>query len=118
MGINLLLVNGMPTDSPLVSVVTPYRDAKHCLADLVRCLQAQTYSNWECLLVDHHSCDQGPAFVKTLIAKDKRFRCLSVSCEDGSVEHAGPAVPRNLGLMFARGSLVCFLDVDLQSILP
>ena len=102
----------MPTDSPLVSVVTPYRDAKHCLADLVRCLQAQTYSNWECLLVDHHSCDQGPAFVKTLIAKDKRFRCLSVSCEDESVEHAGPAIPRNLGLMFARGPLVCFLDVD------
>lgn len=102
----------MPTDSPLVSVITPYRDAKHCLADLVRCLQAQTYSNWECLLVDHHSCDQGPDFVKTLIAKDKRFRCLSVSCEDESVGHIGPAIPRNLGLMCIQGELVCFLDAD------
>ena len=105
-------MNGVPTDSPLVSVITPYRDAKHHLADLVHCLQAQTYSNWECLLVDHHSCDDGPSFVKNLVAGDMHFRCLSVACEDESVGHIGPAIPRNLGLMFARGSLVCFLDVD------
>ena len=102
----------MPTDSPLVSVITPYRDAKHYLPDFVRCLQSQTYLNWECLLVDHQSRDQGPNFAEQLVAGDCRFRCLSVDSVDESLSHVGPSVPRNLGLMLARGSLVCFLDVD------
>ena len=98
---------------PLVTVITPYRNAVRWLPGLVDTLQKQTYTRWECLLVDHCSTDAGPVLLKDLVADDPRFRCLAVPvlCAQHRPS-GGPAVPRNLALTEAAGELICFLDVD------
>ena len=93
--------------SPLVTVITPYRDAERFLPALAATLQGQTFPNWECLLVDHCSSDAGPTVAAELAEKDSRFRCLEEHDPRGL-----PALPRNRALPEARGKLVCFLDVD------
>lgn len=101
-----LLENG-----PLISIITPYRNARGFLSGLIDTLQAQTYPHWECLLVNHASTDGGDILAKDLVAGDRRFRLLSVPDDayDGLLQ---PAVPRNIALDQVCGDLVCFLDVD------
>ena len=93
--------------SPAVSIITPYRDALRFLPGLVSTLQAQTYTDWECLLVDHASRDGGDALAVAITAADPRFRHLR---ELDPLPL--PALPRNRALAAARGELICFLDVD------
>ena len=98
---------------PLVTVITPYRNAARWLPGLVENLQKQTYSHWECLIVDHGSTDQGSDFLSHSVADDPRFRCFAVPVPcDQHRPQGGPAVPRNLALTQASGELICFLDVD------
>lgn len=96
------------SSAPLISVITPYRDARQFLPGLVDTLRNQTYQHWECILVDHASSDHGGKLVASLTAGDRRFRHLKLT--DGDVRC--PAIPRNAALKQALGSLLCFLDVD------
>ncbi len=101
-----------PIDAdPMISVITPYRDAREFLPGLVATLQAQTYRNWECLLVDHASSDGGGILASLLTASDSRFRHLRIGPEAGGGIRR-PAIPRNAALDQIRGDLVCYLDVD------
>lgn len=92
---------------PLISIITPYRNGEDFLADLASNLQAQTYSHWECLLINHNSDDRGPSIANSLATRDRRFRAL-----EESDPRPFPALPRNTGLAKAMGELICFLDVD------
>lgn len=94
--------------TPLISIITPYRDARRFLPGLVYTLKNQTYQHWECLLVDHASSDGGGLLTATLTAGDRRFRHLKLV--EGGV--GCPAIPRNAALKHVLGSLLCFLDVD------
>ena len=92
---------------PLISIITPYRNGEDFLAGLASNLQAQTYSHWECLLINHHSDDRGPSIANALANRDPRFRPL-----EESDPRPLPALPRNTALSKAMGQLICFLDVD------
>lgn len=92
---------------PTVSIITPYRDAMRFLPGLVATLQSQTYTDWECLLVDHASRDGGDELAVATTAADPRFRHL----REPDLRPL-PALPRNRALAAARGELICFLDVD------
>lgn len=94
-----------------VSVITPYCNAAHFLPGLVWSLQQQTHHDWECLLIDDQSSDDGPALLERLTIGDPRFHLLALPPRSG-VHQRLPAVPRNLGLSRAQGPLVAFLDVD------
>jgi teichuronic acid biosynthesis glycosyltransferase TuaG len=101
------MVLPMTHETPLISIITPYRDSRLFLPGLVATLQAQTCTHWECLLVDHASSDSGGDLSTALTAADARFRHL---CEPDS--RPFPALPRNRALKAARGELICFLDAD------
>src|SRR4051812_18763878 len=59
---------------PLVSVVTPvYNEEKH-LAECVESVLAQTYSNWEYVVVNNCSTDRSLHIVQSYAAKDARIR--------------------------------------------
>lgn len=97
--------------SPEISVITPYRDAACFLNSLVHTLQSQTFEDWECILIDHASRDNGYRLAQELTAGDSRFVHLQLSST--WMQHRQlPAIPRNYALGFARAELIAFLDVD------
>jgi glycosyltransferase involved in cell wall biosynthesis len=97
--------------SPEITVITPYRDAACFLNSLVHTLQSQTFEDWECILIDHASLDNGYRLAQELTAGDSRFVHLQLSST--WMQHRQlPAIPRNYALGFARAELITFLDVD------
>ena len=69
-------------------------------------LRAQTFTDWEHILVDDGSTDGSLAIGDLAVAQDERFRSLPTS-------HKGClAVLRNLALDVARGRYIAFIDAD------
>jgi glycosyltransferase involved in cell wall biosynthesis len=92
-------------EQPLISVIIPCYNYGKFLKDCIGSLLAQTYSNWECIIVDDGSTDNSKEEAKELVAKDSRINYFLQS-------NSGPAAARNLGLSVAKGSLIQFLDAD------
>jgi glycosyltransferase involved in cell wall biosynthesis len=94
--------------SALVSVVIPFFNRQRTLARAIDSVIAQTYANWELILVDDGS-DDGSAEVarKYQQLHPGRIRVLRQ-------ENAGPGVARNTGIGAARGAFVGILDSDDQ----
>lgn len=92
-----------------VSVVTPYKDAERFLPAFVEMLQAQTYTDWICLLVDDGSTDYGPTLLSGLAKIDSRLVPLR---RPGSKRGEGPAEARNFALLFTNTPYIAFCDID------
>lgn len=90
---------------PLISVVIPVYGAE---AFLPRCLDsvlAQTFSDWECILVEDGSPDGSGAICDRYAAKDPRFIVIHQKNQGGSIA-------RNNGVLRAKGEYLIFLDND------
>jgi glycosyltransferase involved in cell wall biosynthesis len=95
--------------SPLVSTVIIFLDAARFLDEAIRSVFAQTYSDWELLLVDDGSRDGGSAIARGYANRfPERVRYL----EHHGHENLGMSASRNLGVRRARGEYVAFLDAD------
>lgn len=93
---------------PLVSIIIPtFNSSKHIKATLNSVL-SQTYSNWECILVDDGSIDLTETISINYQEKDNRFQ-LYKRPEDLP---KGPSSARNYGVTKAKGEYVIFLDAD------
>jgi len=92
----------------LISVIIPtFNSSKHIKATLNSVL-AQTYGQWECILVDDGSVDLTETIVANYQEKDPRFR-LYKRPEDLP---KGPSSARNYGVTKANGDYLIFLDAD------
>lgn len=89
--------------NPLVSIIIPAYDAAPFLAATLASVIAQTWSNWEVLVVDDGSNDGTLGIAASF--GDARIRILSQ-------EHRGAAAARNAGKALARGDYLMFLDAD------
>lgn len=97
------------SDTPLVSVITIFLDAKRFLAEAIESVRAQHYERWELLLVDDGSRDGSSEIARAYAAREPhRIRVLE------HAEHAnlGMSASRNLGIADARGDFVALLDAD------
>ena len=90
---------------PLISIIMPMYNTEAYVAGAVRSVQAQTYANWELLIVDDGSTDGSGALCDELAASDSRIRVFHK--ENGGVSRA-----RNFALAQAKGEYICFLDSD------
>lgn len=90
----------------LVSIVTPVYQAEKFLPATLAAVRAQTYTDWEWLLVDDASPDQSKALLNKAAAADERLKVLTHE------KNQGAAVARNTGLAAARGQYVAFVDSD------
>lgn len=93
----------VPTD--LVSIVTPAYKASAFVGDAIRSVLAQSYPNFEMLVVDDGSPDDTAAKVAEFARQDDRIRLISQA-------NAGPAMARQRALDHARGRYIAFLDSD------
>jgi len=92
------------TSEPLISIITPTFNRERTIPLAVESVLAQSYGNWELLIIDDGS-------------RDSTRERLSSYLEDDRIqyffqENQGQSIARNLGLEHARGELVCFLDSD------
>jgi len=96
-------------ERPLVSAIIIFLDAERFLAEAIASVFAQTYGEWELLLVDDGSRDRSTAIAREWAARQpERARYL----EHPGHENRGMSAARNLGVRAARGRYVAFLDAD------
>jgi len=88
-----------------VSVIIPMYCAEKYIADLLEDLLEQTYDNLEIIVVNDGSPDNSQEIVDKYAEKDKRIKRIVGQNE-------GVSVARNIGLQFATGEYVRFLDAD------
>jgi len=92
--------------APRFSVIIPCWNAAKTLHDTLDSLRAQSFTNWEALVVDDGSTDETLSIINDYCSRDGRFRALSTN-------RKGPSAARNLaGLSVARGRYLAFLDSD------
>jgi glycosyltransferase involved in cell wall biosynthesis len=90
----------------LFSVVIPLYNGGHVLPRAVASVQAQSYQNFEILVVDDGSTDGSLRVARELAAADPRITVFAI---DNS---GGPARPRNYAIQRCRGEFIAFLDQD------
>jgi cellulose synthase/poly-beta-1,6-N-acetylglucosamine synthase-like glycosyltransferase len=93
-----------PAPTPAVSVIVPAYGVAHLLAETLASLQAQTFRDWEAIVVDDGSPDDVTA-VFGQFADDRRFRLLRT-------DNGGLATARNRAIAVARAPYVALLDGD------
>ena len=76
------------------------------ISDSIKSVQAQTYKNWELIIVDDCSGDNTEQVVKDFQKDDNRIRLLV------NERNCGAALSRNYALREARGRWIAFLDSD------
>lgn len=94
--------------APTVSIVIPMYNAEPFIGKMIDCILAQTYSDWELLVVDDGSTDTGKRIVAEYAAKDPRIKLMARSEE----RTKGGNTCRNIGLENAAGEYVVFFDAD------
>jgi glycosyltransferase involved in cell wall biosynthesis len=92
-------------DKPLVSVIVPTYNYGRFIGETLECLRAQTYANWECIIVDDGSTDDTAEQVARFMERDARFKFLRQ-------ENARQAAAKNNGLRNSAGQYLQFLDAD------
>lgn len=90
---------------PKVSIIVPCYNQAHYLDESLQSLLDQTYTNWECILVNDGSPDATEEIAKQWEARDSRFVYLYK--ENGGVSSA-----RNLGIATAKADFILTLDAD------
>lgn len=91
------------------SIITPIHNGEVFVDKYLESLLNQTYQNWEAIIVDDESYDNGIEVLKNKVANDNRFKFLQVK-EKKIIN--GPYLARNIGLKAASGKYICFLDID------
>lgn len=91
-------------DFGLVSIITPTWNCGRFIAETIESVLAQTYPNWEMLIVDDCSTDNTRDIVASFNDPRIKYHCLE--------SNSGAAVARNTALRMAKGRWIAFLDSD------
>lgn len=91
--------------TPYLSVIVPIYNVESYLAQCLDSILAQTFTDFEVLLINDGSTDSSPAICETYAARDNRIRLFHQ-------ENSGHTAARQAGLKKALGSYVTFVDSD------
>ena len=89
----------------LISIIVPVYRVERYLTACVESVLAQTYHNFELILVDDGSPDKCPGMCDDFAARDSRIRVIHK-------ENGGLSSARNAGIDAAKGDYLAFLDSD------
>ena len=93
---------------PVISVIIPLYNAEKYVRECIVSLLAQTFQNFEVIVVDDCSADNSFAIVESYAPKFSG-RLILAKMEKNS---GGGGLPRNKGLSISRGEYIFFLDAD------
>jgi teichuronic acid biosynthesis glycosyltransferase TuaG len=90
----------------MVSIITPTYNSEIYIEETIKSVLAQSYQNWEMLIVDDCSTDGTANVVKEYCAREPRIKLISLP------ENQGVAAARNEAIKRAKGQYLAFLDSD------
>lgn len=91
---------------PVISVIIPiYNTPQGALRQCLDCLAAQTFENYECVIVDDGSTVEIARYLDAAREENSRIRVLHTP-------NRGVSAARNLGIKESVGELLCFIDAD------
>tara|TARA_R110002095_G_scaffold161072_1_gene139580 strand:- start:537 stop:1394 length:858 start_codon:yes stop_codon:yes gene_type:complete len=91
--------------SKLVSIIVPCYNQAHFLGESLQSVLNQTYSNWECIIVNDGSQDNTKSIADSWCNNDKRFKYLEKT-------NGGLSSARNAGITISKGEYILPLDAD------
>lgn len=92
--------------SDKVTVVTPSWNSEKYIEHTIKSVQAQTYTNWEMIIVDDCSTDNTVKIVRERSEKDPRIKLLI------QPENGGAAKARTRSMQSGTGRYIAYLDAD------
>ena len=91
---------------PLVSVIMPVFNGERFLAAAIESILAQTFTDFEFIIVDDGSHDSSPEIANSYAEQDKRIRFIKLE------RNRGGADARNQGMAVASGEFIAVMDCD------
>lgn len=91
---------------PLISIITPNYNCEKFISQTIESVLAQTYPNWEMLIVDDCSTDNSYQIALEYSQKDSRIKVYQ------NEKNSGAAVSRNKAIELSQGEYLAFLDSD------
>lgn len=89
----------------MVSIIVPIYNAEKYLRECIESVIAQTFTDWELILVDDGSTDSSGKIADEYAASDSRIRVIHS-------ENGGPGHARNTGIDASKGEYLAFVDAD------
>lgn len=89
-----------------ISVVIPIYNQSHRIKECLTSLTQQTHNHLEIICVDDKSTDSSLEILKEFYAKDNRIKIIALP------QNTGVSSARNIGIEYASGKYVCFMDSD------
>ena len=96
----------MSKNEALVSIVMPAYNCEKYVVEAINSILAQTYRNWELLVLDDGSKDNTLRIIEEFSQKDSRIKALP------NGKNMGVSATRNRGIELASGEWIAFLDSD------
>lgn len=93
--------------TPLISVIIPTYNRAQIIVKSLDSLLAQTYNNWECLVIDDGSSDNTSDILQRYRDRDPRFKFYKRDRQP-----KGAPTCRNIGIDHTKGDYIIFLDSD------
>ena len=87
----------------MISVIVPFYNTEKYLEECLASVRGQTFSDFECLMIDDGSTDNSRVIAQSFANADGRFKLLNK-------EHVGFPEAKNIGLDNAQGEYIAFLD--------
>jgi glycosyltransferase involved in cell wall biosynthesis len=91
--------------NPFFSIIIPAYNREKLISATIQSVIKQTFSDWECIVVDDGSTDGTKDVIQGLIEKDSRIRYVYQ-------KNAERSAARNNGINNSQGEYICFLDSD------
>ena len=88
-----------------ISVIVPVYNSEKYIERCVESIMAQTYQNWELILIDDGSVDNSFSILCEFEKQDSRIRVFHQN-------NMGPGIARNVGISRATGDYIVFVDSD------
>lgn len=90
----------------MISIITPAYNAENFISQTIESIQAQTIHDWELIIIDDCSTDYTNVIAKGFAEKDPRIKVIRAPY------NGGVAAARNMGLDYAIGEYIAFVDSD------
>lgn len=90
----------------MISIIIPTYNRANLICFTLESVIAQSYKDWECLVIDDYSTDDTKEVVQAYCSKDSRIKYLL------NQRKKGAQGARNTGILFSKGEYVQFFDSD------